>query len=111
VFNGQHLAAAARQASAQHGFGDEFGSGRDLDYRIQVGAAENYPCLGHSRAQREKHLLAAVQPDAGGADDVLDGALLEHAGSRLVRLMIHRKRSFREAASSRYLDVKITTRC
>ena len=73
-----HLAAVARQAGAQHGFGDESGVGGNLDHRIQVDATEHDAGIDRGRTQREIDLLAAVQADAGGADHVLEGALLEH---------------------------------
>ena len=59
--------------------------GGNVDDRIQVDAPEHDAGIDGGRTQREIDLLAAVQPDAGGADHVLEGALLEHAGSSLER--------------------------
>ena len=83
VLDRQHLAARLGQAGAQHRLGDELRIGRNVDDRIQVHAPEDDARVHGRRTQREVDLLAAVQPDAGGADHVLEGALLEHAGSSL----------------------------
>ena len=57
----------------------DVGRDRDLDRRRQVDAAEHDAAVGRRRAQRQLDLLAAVQADADGAGEGLEGALLEHA--------------------------------
>ena len=78
VLDGLHLGAVATQAGAEGGFGHQRGAGGDLDHGIQVDAAEDDAGVDRGRAQGEEDLLAAVQPHAGGADQVLEGALAKH---------------------------------
>ena len=52
--------------------------GAQLDHRIEVDAAENDTGVHRRRAQGHEDLFAAVQSHAGGADHVLQGALLGH---------------------------------
>ena len=79
VFDGLHLGAIATQAGAQHGFADQVRIGRDFDHRLEVGAAEHDAGVDRCRAQGQEDLLAAMQTDAGGADQVLEGALAQHS--------------------------------
>src|SRR3546814_1808817 len=74
------LGAIARQAGAQGGFADQLGVGGNLHRRLDVDAAEHDAGVDRGRSQGEVDLLAAVQPDAGGADHILDGALLHGRG-------------------------------
>src|SRR3546814_1056026 len=67
-------------AGAQGGFADQLGVGGNLHRRLDVDAAEHDAGVDRGRSQGEVDLLAAVQPDAGGADHILDGALLHGRG-------------------------------
>ncbi len=78
MFDRLHLGVAAAQAGAQHGFADQVRIGRDLDHGIEVGATEHDPGVHRGRAQGQEHLLAAVQANAGGADQIPEGALAQH---------------------------------
>src|SRR3546814_6205398 len=80
VFDRLHLGAVARQAGAQGGFADQLGVRGDLHRGLDVDAAEHDAGVDRGRSQGEVDLLAAVQPDAGGADHILDGALLHGRG-------------------------------
>src|SRR3546814_2540739 len=75
-------------AGAQGGFADQLGVGGNLHRRLDVDAAEHDAGVDRGRSQGEVDLLAAVQPDAGGADHILDGALRsEEHTSELQSLM------------------------
>ena len=67
------------QHGAQLGLADQMGLGLDLDRGRQVDAAEHDAGVGRGRAQGHEHLFAAMQAHAGGADDILQCALLNHA--------------------------------
>ena len=81
VLDGHRLAAVMGQAGAEHGFGDVIGAGGDLGHRVQINAAEHDTGIDRGRTHSQIDLLAAVQAHAGGADHVLQGALLGHGGS------------------------------
>ncbi len=78
MLDGLDLGVVAGQAGAQGGLGDQVGAAGDLDHGIQVDAAEQDAGVGRRRSQRQEDLVPAVQPHAGGTDDVLQGALAEH---------------------------------
>ncbi len=80
VFNGLDLGVVAGEAGAQGHFGDQVGTGRDFDDRVQVHAAEHDAMVDRSRAQGHVDLVTAVQANAGGADRVLESALRNHGG-------------------------------
>ena len=83
VLDGLDLAAAAAiSAGAQAGLADQVGLRRDLDRRGRS-RCDGTRCRVSRRSRTQGHvdLFAAMQPDAGGADDVLEGALLEHWSS------------------------------
>ncbi len=93
VLDGLHLGRAAGQAGAQHGLADQVGVGRDLDHGIEVDAAEHDAGIHRRRAQGQEDLLAAMQANAGGADQVLEGALAQHRWRlprRLLNLNVNR---------------------
>ena len=81
VFDRHHLARTTGQPGAEHGLGDEFAVGGNFHHRIEVDAAEHDAGIDRRRTQRQEDLLATVQAYAGGADGVLEGALLGHQGS------------------------------
>jgi len=80
VFDGLDLGVVAGQAGAQGHFGDQLGLGRHFHHRVQVHAAEHDAMVDRCRAQGHIDLVTAVQANAGGADRVLEGALLDHGG-------------------------------
>ena len=72
--------ALVLEARRQSGVLDDVRTGLDVDRLGQVDAVEHDPGARRGRTQREEHLLAGVQADAGGADDVPEGSLPEHSG-------------------------------
>ena len=59
---------------------DQVGARRNVHREGEVDAAEHHAGIGGRRAQRDAHLLAGVQPDAGGSDQGFQSALAQHAG-------------------------------
>ena len=78
VLDGHRLGALAGQTGAEHGLGHQVGAGGDLDDGIQIDATEHDAGIDRCRAQGQEDLVATVQAHAGGADHVLQGALLGH---------------------------------
>ena len=54
----------------------------------EIDAAEHDAGIGRGRTQREIDLLAGVQADAGGADHVLQRALLDHEQPDVARIIL-----------------------
>jgi hypothetical protein len=80
VLDGRDPHALVLEARGQAGVLHDVRTGRDVDRLGQVDAVEDDPGTRRRRTQREEHLLAGVQADAGGADDVPEGSLPEHSG-------------------------------
>ena len=78
VLDRRDRAAFDGQAGAERGLADVSGLGRDVDRLVEVGAAENDARIRRRRAQHHQHFLAGVQAHAGGANRILEGALLQH---------------------------------
>ena len=72
--------AEARLMAQQDVPADQVGARRNVHRGGEVDAAEHHAGIGGRRAQRDAHLLAGVQPDAGGSDQGLQSALAQHAG-------------------------------
>lgn len=81
VLHGLDLGAVAGQPRAQRGLGDQLGIGRNFNYWLQIDATEHDAVIDRCRAQGHIDLVAAMQADAGGADGVLESALLGHGRS------------------------------
>ena len=111
VLDRQHLAAVAAtgRCTSIVSVTSSASAGMSTD-RIEVDAAEHDAGIDRGRAQRQIDLLAGVQPDAGGADHVLERALLEHAGSRLVADRAASRRGRIAATAQRRQEVaKVST--
>jgi hypothetical protein len=97
VLDGLHLGAAGVAAGADGGghagVADRHDADRDVHRRAQVDAAEDDAGVGGGRAQRQLDLLAAVDADADGTGDRLQGALLDHGPivrDQALSLALHR---------------------
>ncbi len=66
------------QRRGHGGFANILGPRGNLHRRIEVGATEHDPGVHRCRFQGEINLLSRMQADAGGANDVLQGALSDH---------------------------------
>src|SRR5690606_35243452 len=78
VLDGVHLDVTIDQGGRHGGLTDILGAGGDFHDRIQIGATEHYPGVHRGRLEGQVYLLPRVQADAGGSDDVLQGALSDH---------------------------------
>ena len=79
VFDGPDLDPVNFQTGAHAGIPDQHGLGRNILGLGQIDATEDDTGIGRGRAQGHIDLDTAVQTDAGGANDGLQRALLEHA--------------------------------
>jgi hypothetical protein len=78
VLNGGDAHIAFDESRRQRGFTDVAGECRNADDRVQVNTREHDAGIDGRRTQRQINLLAGVQANAGGADDVLQCALFDH---------------------------------
>jgi len=70
--------AAALEARGEAGVPHGVGISLDIHYGIEVHAPEHNTGVRSGRTQCKVDLFTGVQPDPGGANDVLQRALLDH---------------------------------
>ena len=78
------------EAGGQAGVADGEGIGTQFHRRIEVDAAKDDAGVGRRRAQGHGDLDPGMEPDAGGADQRFQRALLQH-GSRGLLAMTKRR--------------------
>ena len=78
MLHGRDLDVALVQGRAHHGVADILGMRLDVDRMIQVRAAEHDARVRQRRPQGHQHLLARVQPHAGGTNRIFKGSLIQH---------------------------------
>jgi hypothetical protein len=78
VLHGIHLDVTIDQSGRHGGLTDIFRAGGDVHDRVEVGATEHDTAIHRSRLEGQVNLLPRMQANAGGTDDVLQGALFDH---------------------------------
>ena len=51
---------------------------RNFDDRIKIGAAKNNARIDGCRTQSHEHFFTCVNTDAGSADNIFEGTLIDH---------------------------------
>ena len=78
MLHGRDAHALTHERGRQARVGHVLRTGTNLDGLGEIDAAENDARVDRRRAQGEINLLARVQPDSRGTDDVFEGTLFDH---------------------------------
>jgi len=78
MFDSLDPGAAALEARRKAGVSHGVGIGLYIYHGIEVHAPKHDAGVGSSRTQRKVDLFTGMQPDAGGANHILQRALLDH---------------------------------
>ena len=78
MFHRRYFDLAPMQGGIHRGVADIFRMRANVDRVIQIGAPKYNAGVRQRGAQSHENFLARMQPDAGGANRILQGSLIQH---------------------------------